>query len=271
MLHNLVEGGRLVIVVLLAMLGNLRGGLIVALAIPLSMLFAANIMLATGVAASLMSLGAIDFGLIVDSSVIMIENCVRRLAHEGGTRPKLEIVRDAAIEVRKPTMFGELIIAIVYLPILALQGTEGKMFRPMALTVIFALAGSLVLSLTFMPVLASLGLSDQAAGEGTLADPLDQAALHARARPVHPPSRSWRVLLAVGLVARQRPGRLEPGGRVHAPAQRGRPADRGRAHPLGLARGGGADVDADRERSSRRSPRSAWSTARPAGPRSPTT
>jgi cobalt-zinc-cadmium resistance protein CzcA len=156
--HNLLEGGALVIVVLLVMLGNIRGGLIVALAIPLSMLFAANIMLATGVTASLMSLGAIDFGMIVDSSVIMIENCVRRLAHEGGTRSKLEIVRDAAVEVRKPTMFGELIIAIVYLPILALQGTEGKLFRPMALTVIFALAGSMVLSLTLMPVLASLGL-----------------------------------------------------------------------------------------------------------------
>ena len=90
MLHNLLEGGLLVIVVLLALLGNIRGGLIVALAIPLSMLFAANIMLATGVTASLMSLGAIDFGMIVDSSVIMIENCVRRLAHEGGTRPKLD-------------------------------------------------------------------------------------------------------------------------------------------------------------------------------------
>ena len=85
-LHNLTAGGILVMVVLLALLGNLRGGLIVALAIPLSMLFAANVMLATGISASLMSLGAIDFGLIVDSSVIMIENCVRRLAHEGGTR-----------------------------------------------------------------------------------------------------------------------------------------------------------------------------------------
>jgi cobalt-zinc-cadmium resistance protein CzcA len=157
-MHNLVEGGALVILVLLLMLGDLRGGLIVALAIPLSMLFAASVMLATGVSASLMSLGAIDFGLIVDSSVIMIENCVRRLAHEGGTRPKEDIVLDAAVEVRKPTMFGELIITIVYLPILALQGSEGKLFRPMALTVIFALAGSLVLSLTFMPVMASLGL-----------------------------------------------------------------------------------------------------------------
>ena len=161
-IHNLFEGGALVVLILLLLLGNIRGGLIVAMAIPLSMLFAANIMLATGVTASLMSLGAIDFGMIVDSSVIMIENCVRRLAHEGGSRPKLEIVRDAAVEVRKPTMFGELIIAIVYLPILALQGTEGKLFRPMALTVIFALFGSMVLSLTLMPVLASIGLSAKA-------------------------------------------------------------------------------------------------------------
>jgi heavy metal efflux system protein len=160
-LHNLTAGGVLVMVVLLVLLGNLRGGLIVALAIPLSMLFAANVMLATGISASLMSLGAIDFGLIVDSSVIMIENCVRRLAHEGGTRPKFDIVRDAAVEVRKPTMFGELIIMIVYLPILALQGTEGKLFRPMALTVIFALLGSLVLTLTLMPVLAAMGLSSR--------------------------------------------------------------------------------------------------------------
>ncbi len=159
--HNLIEGGALVVAILLLLLGNVRGGLIVALAIPLSMLFAANIMLATGVTASLMSLGAIDFGLIVDSSVIMIENCVRRLAHEGGTRSKLAIIREAAVEVRKPTMFGELIIGIVYLPILALQGTEGKLFRPMALTVIFALAGSMVLSLTVMPVLASLVLSSK--------------------------------------------------------------------------------------------------------------
>ncbi|MDG3003356.1 efflux RND transporter permease subunit [Paludisphaera mucosa] len=160
-LHNLAAGGVLVIVVLLAMLGNLRGGLIVAMAIPLSMLFAADVMYLTGVSASLMSLGAIDFGLIVDSSVIMVENCVRRLAHEGGTRPKEDIVRDAAVEVRKPTMYGELIITTVYLPILALQGQEGKLFRPMALTVVFALAGSLVLSLTFMPVMAALGLGSK--------------------------------------------------------------------------------------------------------------
>jgi len=157
-LKNLLEGGTLVIVVLFLMLGNFRAGVIVALAIPLSMLFASNMMLITGISASLMSLGAIDFGLIVDSSVIMVENCMRHVSLHGGRKPHLALIRDAAIEVRKPTMFGELIIAVVYLPILALQGTEGKLFRPMALTVLFALAGSLVLSLTLMPVLAYLGL-----------------------------------------------------------------------------------------------------------------
>lgn len=198
--HNLMAGGALVVIVLLVLLGNLRGGLIVALAIPLSMMFAANIMLATGISASLMSLGAIDFGLIVDSSVIMIENCVRRLAHEGGTRPKVDIIRDAAVEVRRPTMFGELIITIVYLPILALQGTEGKMFRPMALTVIFALLGSLVLSLTLMPVLASMGLSDRPSEKEVWlvrwVKRVYQPALAAFV--AHP---TWAVILALGLIA----------------------------------------------------------------------
>lgn len=155
--HNLLAGALLVIAVLFVFLGNLRAGLIVALAIPLSMLFAGSLMLEAGIAASLLSLGALDFGLIVDSSVIMIENCVRR-ASERGNKPWMETIRDAAIEVRKPTMFGELIIMIVFLPILALEGVEGKLFRPMALTMIFALLGSMVLSLTLMPVLASLAL-----------------------------------------------------------------------------------------------------------------
>ncbi|MCC6353165.1 MAG: efflux RND transporter permease subunit [Verrucomicrobiae bacterium] len=153
--HNLIAGAALVIAVLFAFLGNLRAGLIVASAIPLSMLFAGNLMLQAGIAASLLSLGAIDFGLIVDSSVILVENCARRVAMEPH-RPRLDVVREAAIEVRKPTMFGELIILIVFLPILTLEGVEGKMFRPMALTMIFALLGSLVFSLTLMPVLASL-------------------------------------------------------------------------------------------------------------------
>ncbi len=152
---NLLEGALLVVAVLFVFLGNFRAGLIVALAIPLSMLFAFNGMLRAGIAGSLMSLGAIDFGLVVDSSVIMVENATRRLREETSGRSVREIVRDAAVEVRKPTLFGELIIAIVYLPILALEGVEGKLFRPMALTVIFALAGSMVLSMTLMPVLAS--------------------------------------------------------------------------------------------------------------------
>lgn len=157
--RNLLEGGLLVVAVLFIFLGNLRAGLIVALAIPLSMLFAFSGMLQFGISASLLSLGAIDFGLVVDSSVVMVENCVRHIAHgDNRRRSMLEVVRDAAVEVRKPTMFGELIIMIVYLPILTLEGIEGKMFRPMALTVIFALAGSMVLSLTLMPVLASLCL-----------------------------------------------------------------------------------------------------------------
>lgn len=155
---NLFEGGLLVIAVLFVFLGNLRAGMIVALAIPLSMLVAFSGMLRFGIAASLLSLGAIDFGLVVDSSVVMIENCVRKLAHGADGRSRLEIIRDAAVEVRKPTMFGELIIMIVYLPILTLEGVEGKLFRPMALTVIMALAGSMILSLTLMPVLASLVL-----------------------------------------------------------------------------------------------------------------
>lgn len=155
---NLLEGGVLVIVVLLFMLGSFRAGLITALAIPLSMLFATTLMQSFGITASLMSLGAIDFGLIVDSSVIMVENCIHRLSHDHSGHSRTEIIRDAAIEVRKPTMFGELIISIVYLPILMLQGTEGKLFRPMALTVLFALFGSLILSMTFMPAMASLAL-----------------------------------------------------------------------------------------------------------------
>lgn len=157
-LTNLTEGGILVIVVLLFTLGSFRAGVIVALAIPLSMLFAANLMSVTGITASLMSLGAIDFGLIVDSSVIMIENCMRRLSHAHAAASHDEIVLEAAVEVRKPTMFGELIISVVYLPVLLLQGTEGKLFRPMAWTVLFALLGSLVLSMTLMPVLATIGL-----------------------------------------------------------------------------------------------------------------
>lgn len=153
--HNLLAGALLVVSILFSFLGHLRAGLIVALAIPLSMLFAGQMMLQAGIVASLLSLGAIDFGLIVDSSVIMVENCARQAAQRSH-RPLLEVVREAALEVRQPTLFGELIILIVFLPILTLEGVEGKLFRPMALTMIFALFGAMVLSLTLMPVLASL-------------------------------------------------------------------------------------------------------------------
>jgi cobalt-zinc-cadmium resistance protein CzcA len=152
---NLFEAGILVVAVLFLFLGNLRAAAIVTLAIPLSMLFAFSGMLRFGIAASLLSLGAIDFGMIVDSSVVMVENCVRHLAQNAAGKDRLQVIREAAVEVRKPTLFGELIIMIVYLPILTLEGMEGKLFRPMALTVLFALAGSMILSLTLMPVLAS--------------------------------------------------------------------------------------------------------------------
>jgi heavy metal efflux system protein len=173
--RNLLEGALLVIAVLFAFLGNLRAGLIVASAIPLSLLFAGNMMLRFGIAGSLMSLGAIDFGLIVDSSVVMVENCVRRLGEDRSDRSRLSVIRDAAVEVRKPTMFGELIIMIVYLPILTLEGIEGKLFRPMALTVIFALSASLMLSLTLMPVLASLCLPRRMKEKRTPPDRWSQA------------------------------------------------------------------------------------------------
>jgi cobalt-zinc-cadmium resistance protein CzcA len=160
--QNLIEGGILVILVLLVLLGSFRAGLIVASAVPLSMLGAFVGMVYAGLSGNLMSLGAIDFGLIVDGSVVMIENVVRRVAehrkeHGGGQAP-LEVIRDACREVARPVTFGVTIILLVYLPILSLRGMEGKMFRPMALTVIFALLTSLLLALLLMPVLASLFL-----------------------------------------------------------------------------------------------------------------
>lgn len=155
--RNLVEGALLVVAVLFVFLGNVRAGLIVAATIPLSLLFAFNAMLQVGITGSLMSLGALDFGLIVDSSVILVENATRRL-QQPGDRSVIEIVEDATLEVRQPTMFGELILLIVYLPLLLLEGVEGKMFRPMAWTVVFALLGSMMMSLTLIPVLASLAL-----------------------------------------------------------------------------------------------------------------
>ena len=159
---NLFEGAIFVVAVLLLLLGNWRAALIVSSAIPLSFLFAITGMVGTKLSGNLMSLGAVDFGLIVDGAVVMVENIVRRLGlrqHEAGrllnTNERLHTVLSAAREVGRPTFFGVLIITIVYVPILSLTGIEGKMFKPMALTVIYALVGALILSLTLMPVLCS--------------------------------------------------------------------------------------------------------------------
>ena len=161
--HNLFYGALLVVVVLFALLGNLRAAFLTALAIPLSMLLAAMGMVHYGISGNLMSLGAIDFGIIIDGSVIIVENCLRRLGdkqRELGrtltTHERLEVTRAASHEVRRATAFGETIIIMVYLPILALAGIEGKLFHPMALTVIFALTAAFVLSLTFVPAMVAL-------------------------------------------------------------------------------------------------------------------
>jgi cobalt-zinc-cadmium resistance protein CzcA len=160
---NLVEGAILVIVILFLFLGNIRAAIITALVIPLSMLFTITGMVSNKVSGNLLSLGALDFGLIVDGAVIIVENCVRRLAerqHQLGrllTRSeRFDVVFGASKEVRKATMFGELIIMIVYLPILTLTGVEGKMFRPMAFTVIAALLGAMILSVTFVPSMVAM-------------------------------------------------------------------------------------------------------------------
>ncbi len=156
---NLIEGGVLVILVLLLILGNVRAGLIVASAIPLSMLAAFILMNRFGISGNLMSLGAIDFGLIVDGSVVMIENILRHLEQREEHISPLAAIREAAVEVARPVAFAVGIIIIVYLPILTLQGVEGRMFRPMAFTVVFALVGSLLLALTLMPVMATFFLA----------------------------------------------------------------------------------------------------------------
>lgn len=151
---NLIEGAILVIVVLILLLGNWRGALLVATVIPLSMLFAAILMRIFNVSGNLMSLGSLDFGLIVDGAVIVVENAVRRRAeaqHAGSHEPPERTILEACLEVGRPVVFAVAIITIVYLPILSLSGIEGKMFKPMALTVVFALIGALILSLTYVP------------------------------------------------------------------------------------------------------------------------
>ncbi len=165
--HNLVEGAIFVIVILLLMLGSIRAGLIVAAVIPVSMLMAFAGMRWLGIPANLMSLGAIDFGLIVDGAVVLIENVMRRRA-EDPDRPLAELVPVAAAEVARPVLFSVVIITAVYIPVLSLESIEGKMFRPMALTVMLALISALVVTLLVMPALAATALGRKTTTRDTL-------------------------------------------------------------------------------------------------------
>jgi cobalt-zinc-cadmium resistance protein CzcA len=160
---NLLEGALLVIIILFMILGNFRAAIATAFVIPLSMLITVTGMVETKVSANLMSLGAIDFGIIIDGAVIIVENCLRLLAEEQQRRGRLlsreerfETILEGAGEVIQPSLFGTLIIAVVYLPVLTLTGVEGKMFTPMALTVLMALGGAAVLSMTFVPAAVAI-------------------------------------------------------------------------------------------------------------------
>ncbi|MGO4479468.1 efflux RND transporter permease subunit [Massilia sp. 2TAF26] len=160
---NLVEGALLVVAILFLFLGNLRAALVTALVIPLSMLMVFTGMVKAGVSANLMSLGALDFGIIVDGAVVIVENCIRRLglARDAAGRDltreeRFAVVAEAAAEARRPLLFGQLIIMTVYLPIFALSGVEGKMFHPMAITVVMALAAAMLLSVSFVPAAVAL-------------------------------------------------------------------------------------------------------------------
>src|SRR5690606_33131302 len=172
---NLWEGAVLVIAVLFALLGNLRAALVTALIIPLAMLFTVTGMVSNRVSGNLMSLGALDFGLIVDGAVIIVENCLRRLGiaqRECGRLlqrdERLRTVFEATSEVIRPSLFGVFIILMVYLPIFTLSGVEGKMFHPMAFTVAAALTAALILSVTFVPAAVALFVSGSVAEHDNL-------------------------------------------------------------------------------------------------------
>ncbi|MBK9616771.1 MAG: CusA/CzcA family heavy metal efflux RND transporter [Uliginosibacterium sp.] len=167
---NLLEGAVLVIVILFLFLGNIRAALITALVIPLAMLFTFSGMVSQKVSANLMSLGALDFGIIIDGAVVIVENCVRRLAHAQAHHGRALTLSErfhevfaASKEARRPLLFGQLIIMVVYLPIFALTGVEGKMFHPMAFTVVIALLGAMILSVTFIPAAVALFIGKKVA------------------------------------------------------------------------------------------------------------
>jgi heavy metal efflux system protein len=198
--RNLIEGALIVIIVLVLFLGNLRAGLIVASVIPLSMLFAVSLMHVFGVSGNLMSLGAIDFGLIVDGAVIIVEATMHylgmRTITQRLTQAEMDLrVYESASKIRSSAAFGEIIILIVYLPILALVGIEGKMFKPMAQTVSFAIVGAFILSLTYVPMMSALFLSKTIEHKRNFSDkmmdffhryyrPVINAALHRKALAV---------------------------------------------------------------------------------------
>lgn len=187
--RNLLEGGVIVVFILVLFLGNYRAGLVVASVIPLSMLFAFGMMELFGVGGNLMSLGAIDFGLLVDGAVIIVEAVCFHIAAGGYskrllTRPEMdEAVYESASKIRQSAAFGEIIIMIVYLPLLTLTGIEGKMFRPMALTIFFAILGAFILSLTYVPMASALFLSRDTRQKPNISARL-MARLHAFYKPV---------------------------------------------------------------------------------------
>ncbi len=163
---NLLEGAALVIAVLFVLLGNMRAAIITALVIPLSMLFTVTGMANNNISANLMSLGALDFGIIIDGAIVIVENCIRHLAERQRAlgRPltreeRFSVVYEASREARKAILYGQLIIMVVYLPIFALSGVEGKMFHPMAITVVLALAGAIILSMVFVPAAVAMTMA----------------------------------------------------------------------------------------------------------------
>lgn len=200
---NLIEGGLIVVFILVLFLGNFRAGLVVASVIPLAMLFAFGMMRAFGVSGNLMSLGAIDFGLIVDGAVIIVEAvCLHIVQKKGlyGGRPLTQRQMDAeveesAVKIRHSAAFGEIIIMIVYLPLLTLGGIEGKMFRPMALTIFFAILGAFILSLTYVPMASALFLSKKSVHKPNISDRLMEW-LHS----VYRPALVWCLNARKGLI-----------------------------------------------------------------------
>ena len=197
---NLVEGALLVIVILFLLLGNIRAALITAAVIPVTMLMTITGMLRAGVSGNLMSLGALDFGLIVDGAVIIVENCLRRFGeaqHERGRlldrAERFALAASATSEVIRPSLFGVLIIALVYVPIFALTGVEGKMFHPMAITVVMALSFALVLSLTFVPAAVALFVTGKVEEK--------ESRLMIRARRIYEPALDAALRLRKAFVA----------------------------------------------------------------------